>query len=80
MMIRTTKPVVKISAIVFAAAVILATTFHIIQSSKQGCWTGDATTNFDISDDKVLCCNNVSAFECAMDGLQCLQTGSAPHC
>ena len=80
MMIRTTKPIVKISAIVFAAAVILATTFHVIQSSKQGCWTGDETTNFEISDDKVMCCDGVNIIECALDGVQCLQTGSAPYC
>jgi hypothetical protein len=80
MMINTNRPLLKIAGIVNAVAIILAITFHIIQNQRQGCWTGNETTNFQISEDKVMCCNNVPLIECGFDALQCFQTGSAPHC
>jgi hypothetical protein len=58
------KPIIKIAGIVFLASVLLATTFQIIQSSKDGCWTGDEMTNFPLltpdGTAKVMCCNGVS--------------------
>ena len=82
MQMQVKKPIIKIAGIVFLASVLLATTFQIIQSSKDGCWSGDETTNFPLPDGsgKVLCCNGISQMECGFDGLQCLSTGSAPHC
>lgn len=71
-------------------SVILAITFHIVQYTHQGCWTGSEIkadningTNLVYPNGYVLCCNSVSNMDCLWSvsaHVDCQLYGTGSYC